>query len=283
MSITCQRLKLVPGPRFPIRRVSGLGYFLVRNVVAGPLQASAGEPGNASRTKGHMFYLHQRLDPRFEELLSALTGEPLTHEEAVRLISARGSELPALMLAASAVRDQGKGATVTYSRKVFIPLTNLCRQKCGYCTFARGPKDPIAHTMSPDEVIAVAEAGRRRGCKGSAVLAGREAGGDLRLRARRPPPLRSRDDDLVPARDVRARAQRDRPAAARQPGHHDARRDRLAARVQRHDGPDAGNDIGAPARERRGALQLSRQDPGAAPPNDARLRRAGRRVSRPAS
>jgi FO synthase len=113
-----------------------------------------------------MFYLHQRLDPAFEELLSkALTGESLTRDEAVRLIGARGSELPALMLAASAVRDQGKGATVTYSRNVFIPLTNLCRQKCGYCTFARGPKDPIAHTMSADEVIAVAEAGRRRGCK----------------------------------------------------------------------------------------------------------------------
>ena len=113
-----------------------------------------------------MFYLHQRLDPAFEELLSkALTGESLTHDEAARLIGARGSELPALMLAASAVRDQGKGKTVTCSRNVFIPLTNLCRQKCGYCTFARGPKDPIAHTMSPDEVLAVAEAGRRRGCK----------------------------------------------------------------------------------------------------------------------
>ena len=113
-----------------------------------------------------MFYLHQRLDPAFEELLSkALTGEALTHDEAVRLISACGSELPALMLAASAVRDQGKGNVVTYSRNVFIPLTNLCRQKCGYCTFARGPKDAKAKTLSPDEVLAIAEAGRRRGCK----------------------------------------------------------------------------------------------------------------------
>src|SRR6202521_1172125 len=113
-----------------------------------------------------MFYLHQRLDSAFEELLSkALTGESLTRGEAVRLISARGSELPALMLAASAVRDQGKGNTVTYSRNIFIPLTNLCRQKCGYCTFARGPRDPIAHTMSPDEVLAVARAGARQGCK----------------------------------------------------------------------------------------------------------------------
>jgi len=113
-----------------------------------------------------MFYLHQRLDPAFEELLSkALTGESLARDEAIRLISARGSELPALMLAASAVRDQGKSNVVTYSRNVFIPLTNLCRQKCGYCTFARGPKDTKAKTLSPDEVLAIAEEGRRRGCK----------------------------------------------------------------------------------------------------------------------
>ena len=113
-----------------------------------------------------MFYLHQRLDPAFEDLLSrALSGEALSPADGERLIAARGSELPALMLAASVLRDQGRGRTVTYSRKVFIPLTNLCRQKCGYCTFARGPADPLAHTMSPDEVLAVAEAGRRQGCK----------------------------------------------------------------------------------------------------------------------
>src|SRR3990172_7753803 len=113
-----------------------------------------------------MFYLHQRLNPEFEELLSrAVAGAPLSPDDGVRLIGARGSELSALMLAASTVRDQGRGRTVTYSRKVFIPLTNLCRQKCGYCTFARGPKDPLARTMTPDEVLAVAEAGRRQGCK----------------------------------------------------------------------------------------------------------------------
>ncbi len=113
-----------------------------------------------------MFYLHQRLDPAFEELLSkAVSGATLARDDAARLIAARGSELSALMLAASVVRDQGKGRTVTYSRNVFIPLTNLCRQKCGYCTFARWPKDPKAHTMSPDEVLAIAEAARKRGCK----------------------------------------------------------------------------------------------------------------------
>lgn len=95
----------------------------------------------------------------------ALAGERLGAREGCRLIRARRSEIPALMAAASALRDRGKGATVTYSRKVFIPLTNLCRQKCGYCTFARGPRDPLAHTMTPDEVLAVARAGAAAGCK----------------------------------------------------------------------------------------------------------------------
>ncbi len=54
---------------------------------------------------------------------------------------------------------------ITYSRKVFIPLTNLCRDRCGYCTFAREPGDGQAHTMTPDEVLAVARAGRKAGCK----------------------------------------------------------------------------------------------------------------------
>jgi FO synthase len=113
-----------------------------------------------------MYYFHQRLDPQFEDVLQRATaGEPLSHGDGARLIGARGSELQALMLAAGLVRDQGKGRTITYSRKVFVPLTNLCRQKCGYCTFARGPKDPIARTLAPDEVLAIAKAGREQGCK----------------------------------------------------------------------------------------------------------------------
>jgi FO synthase len=102
----------------------------------------------------------------FDEILDrARSGDRITPDDAYRLINADATELASLMAAASDLRDHGHGRTVTYSRKVFIPLTNLCRQKCGYCTFARGPHDPIAHTMSPDEVLAVARAGRRQGCK----------------------------------------------------------------------------------------------------------------------
>jgi FO synthase len=106
------------------------------------------------------------LRPRLREAVErALDGGRLRREEALALAEARGAEHAALWAAAAALREQGHGTVVTYSRKVFIPLTNLCRDVCSYCTFAREPDDPRAHTMSPDEVMAVAEAGRRLGCK----------------------------------------------------------------------------------------------------------------------
>lgn len=54
---------------------------------------------------------------------------------------------------------------MSYSKKVFIPLTHLCRDYCGYCTFRADPQAGVQPYMSPDEVLAVAEAGRRAGCK----------------------------------------------------------------------------------------------------------------------
>ncbi|MBI1886405.1 MAG: 7,8-didemethyl-8-hydroxy-5-deazariboflavin synthase CofG [Chloroflexi bacterium] len=95
----------------------------------------------------------------------ALEGYPLTREDACALIRADGPDLAALMEAASRLRDRYHGRVVTYSRKVFIPLTNLCRDTCGYCTFVYQPDEPEAHTMTPDEVLAVARAGKFAGCK----------------------------------------------------------------------------------------------------------------------
>ncbi len=113
-----------------------------------------------------MIDLHARTTPDLDGILGrARAGERLGAEDGYRLIHASGSELASIMAASSELRGRGHGRTVTYSRKVFIPLTNLCRQKCGYCTFARGPRDPIAHTMTPDEVLAVARVGQRQGCK----------------------------------------------------------------------------------------------------------------------
>jgi FO synthase len=69
-----------------------------------------------------------------------------------------------LLDAARAARERFKPRVITYSRKVFLPLTNLCRDYCGYCTFRRDAGDPGAHTMTPEEVLAVARAGEKRGC-----------------------------------------------------------------------------------------------------------------------
>lgn len=89
----------------------------------------------------------------------------ISRADAVRLIRATGGKLIDVFRQASAIRDARTGPVITYSRKVFIPLTNLCRDRCGYCTFAREPGDAKAHTMTPDEVLAIAHAGKKAGCK----------------------------------------------------------------------------------------------------------------------
>ena len=72
--------------------------------------------------------------------------------------------LDELLVQAAAVRDGLFGTRVTYSPKVFIPLTMLCRDKCGYCTFAKPPAHLTAPYMTPDEVLAIAGAGADAGC-----------------------------------------------------------------------------------------------------------------------
>lgn len=96
---------------------------------------------------------------------SALAGERLSDRQAHALVAPRGAEQAHLWSAAATVRDRNREGKVTYSRKVFIPLTNLCRDVCSYCTFAHDDGAPRAHTMTPDEILQVAEAGARRGCK----------------------------------------------------------------------------------------------------------------------
>ncbi len=69
-----------------------------------------------------------------------------------------------LCAAAAGLRDRGKGKTVTFSPKVFIPLTRLCRDFCGYCTFRQSPDTAPELYLSPEEVLKVARAGQRLGC-----------------------------------------------------------------------------------------------------------------------
>jgi len=73
--------------------------------------------------------------------------------------------LAELMQAAAEIRDRHWGRRLTYSRKVFLPLTTMCRNSCGYCTFVKRPGTPGAGYMSPEEILSVADAGGRLGCK----------------------------------------------------------------------------------------------------------------------
>jgi 7,8-didemethyl-8-hydroxy-5-deazariboflavin synthase CofG subunit len=113
-----------------------------------------------------MQVLMPRRSIAFDDALAAARESEVTRSMAGALIRAReGEELDSLMAAAAELRNRVKGRRITYSRKVFIPLTNLCRDYCGYCTFRKDPGHPGARTMMPEDVLAVAEAGARLGCK----------------------------------------------------------------------------------------------------------------------
>ena len=99
-----------------------------------------------------------------EPTLSDLAATPISSEAACWLLRADDAMLPSLLAAAQLARDRFKPGLITYSRKVFLPLTNLCRDYCGYCTFRRDPAQPGAHTMTPDEVMEVVHQGERMGC-----------------------------------------------------------------------------------------------------------------------
>src|SRR2546430_13920630 len=85
----------------------------------------------------------------------------ISHSEACALIETPDAGLDELLARAGEVRDHGRGRVVTFSAKVFVPLTTLGRDYCGYCTFRRDPGEPGAHTMTPQEGLALAPAGPR--------------------------------------------------------------------------------------------------------------------------
>ncbi|HEX3952158.1 MAG TPA: 7,8-didemethyl-8-hydroxy-5-deazariboflavin synthase CofG, partial [Stellaceae bacterium] len=93
----------------------------------------------------------------------AASGTMLSPDAAMGLAHTR--ELAPLMQAAAALRDTGHGNLVSYSRKVFIPLTQLCRDVCHYCTFAHPPRRGEAAYLDAEQVLAIARAGAKAGCK----------------------------------------------------------------------------------------------------------------------
>src|SRR6202046_5803783 len=79
-------------------------------------------------------------------------------------IRLKQAPLAELIDAAGRLRDEGHGRHISYSRKVFIPLTHLCRDVCHYCTFAERPRAGRSAYLSPDDVLAIARAGAAVGC-----------------------------------------------------------------------------------------------------------------------
>src|SRR5688500_15827859 len=98
-------------------------------------------------------------------LRRARDGAPLDPAEATVLLHARGDDLVDLCASARRVADAGHGRVVTYSRKVFVPLSRLCRDRCHYCTFATTPARLDAPFLEIEQVLDVARAGQARGCK----------------------------------------------------------------------------------------------------------------------
>jgi 7,8-didemethyl-8-hydroxy-5-deazariboflavin synthase CofG subunit len=94
----------------------------------------------------------------------AITGETISEADARKLIDVEDHVLVELIDVAGCLRTRHKGTTVTYSPKVFLPVTNLCRDFCSYCTFRKDPNEAGAWTMLPEEIRAWSRDGHARGC-----------------------------------------------------------------------------------------------------------------------
>lgn len=103
----------------------------------------------------------------------ARSRQDLGRDDATALLGcSEPDEVAALFALAAERRDAAFGRTVTYSPKVFLPITNLCRDRCSYCTFRKEPDDPDAWTMRPDDVEAWSARGQQLGCKEALLCLG---------------------------------------------------------------------------------------------------------------
>jgi 7,8-didemethyl-8-hydroxy-5-deazariboflavin synthase CofG subunit len=119
--------------------------------------------------------------PPFDEVLArSRRGDRLNRADSLRLLSCDGDRLPDLLDRASEIRDASKGRTITYSPKVFLPVTNLCRDRCRYCTFRRDPWDDGAWTMTVEEIRDWSRRGRLLGCREALMCLGDRPEGAFR-------------------------------------------------------------------------------------------------------
>jgi FO synthase len=105
-----------------------------------------------------------------DTLQNTLEGKSISKEQAYEIINSKETDL--IVNVAGNIRNRLKGRSITYSRKVFINLINLCRDTCSYCTYKREPSDKSASMMTPEEVIALVEAGKRSRCTEALFVTG---------------------------------------------------------------------------------------------------------------
>ena len=210
-------------------------------------------------------------------------GGRLDRDAALAL--AEVNDTAALTRAASNLRDRGHPVAFSYSRKVFIPLTQLCRDVCHYCTFAHPPRKGERAYLTPDEVLAIARAGAAAGCKEALFTLGDKP--ELRYRAAR--------DELGRARPTRRRStisRRWRELVLEETGllpHVNpgvmtrGRHRRACARCRSRRGIMLESASPRLCETRRPALRLARQAPGGAPRDDRAARASSQCRSRRAS
>ncbi len=203
-------------------------------------------------------------------LARARDGKPIDQSEAAVLLHARGEQLTELLRYAARTRDAGLAAAgrpgvITYSRKVFIPLTRLCRDRCGYCTFVTVPGRlaPGQRVPDPRRGARRRQAGRGARLQGGAVHARRPAGGALAAGAGMAGRPRLRRHAVLCQGDGHPGARGDRAVAAPEPWRPDLAGLPAAQAGRAVHGHDAGDDGFAPVyRARRAAFRQPGQGSG---------------------
>ncbi len=107
-----------------------------------------------------------------ETLARVRRGQRLERPDAIRLFDAEDGEIDSICEHAAELRDEAKGHVVTYSPKLFLPVTNLCRDRCRYCTFRKDPWDDGAWTMTEEEVRSWTRRGATLGCREALMCLG---------------------------------------------------------------------------------------------------------------
>jgi 7,8-didemethyl-8-hydroxy-5-deazariboflavin synthase len=109
--------------------------------------------------------LHEILD-------KSLEGKSISKIDASHILNSKSQENYLIASIARNIRNKIKADSITYSRKVFINLVNLCRDTCSYCTYKKQPTDKLASMMSPSQVLAIAETGKKLGCTEALFVTG---------------------------------------------------------------------------------------------------------------